>query len=97
MFQINAESAIRDFSTQYIVFNPATDRVEDVRCTVTRGGEVVESAESYVRSLSDPDSRMYYDVQARVLAVPSLGKGSLVDLSYRVRSGGGAAVPRICR
>ncbi len=87
VFQINAESAIRDFSTQYIVFNPATDRVEDVRCTVTRGGEVVESAESYVRSLSDPDSRMYYDVQARVLAVPSLGKGSLVDLSYRVRSG----------
>lgn len=87
VFRINAESAIRDFSTQYIIFNPATDRVEDVRCTVTRGGEVVESAESYVRSLSDPESRMYYDVQARVLSVPSLGKGSLVDLSYRVRSG----------
>ncbi|MCU0844806.1 MAG: DUF3857 domain-containing protein [Spirochaetes bacterium] len=87
VFRINAESAIRDFSTQYILFNPATDRVENVRCTVTRGGEVVESAETYVRSLSDPESRMYYDVQARVLSVPSLARGSVVDLSYRVRSG----------
>ncbi len=87
IFRINAESAIRDFSTQYIIFNPSTDRVEDVRCTVARGGEVVESAESYVRSLSDPESRTYYDVQARVLSVPSLGRGSVVDLSYRIRSG----------
>lgn len=87
VFRINAESAIRDFSTQYILFNPSTDRVEDVRCVVNRGGETVETSETYARSLSDPESRMYYDVQARVLAVPALGRGSLVDLSYRLRSG----------
>jgi len=87
VFRINDESAIRDFSTQYIIFNPSTDRVDDVRCVVNRGGETVETSETYTRSLSDPESRMYYDVQARVLAVPALGRGSLVDLSYRLRSG----------
>ena len=87
VFRIHAESAIRDFSTQYILFNPSTDRVIDVRCVVNRGGETVETSETYTRSLSDPESRMYYDVQTRVLAVPALGRGSLVDLSYRLRSG----------
>ncbi len=87
VFRINADSAIGDFSTQYIVFNPETDSVDNVRCVVSHGGETVESSQTYTRSLSDPESRLYYDVQARVLAIPSLGRGSLVDMSYRLRSG----------
>lgn len=86
IIKINDEEAIDDFSRQYVVFNPFSDRVRELRCTVINGGRAIDAVESYTQSLSDPESRMYYDIHAKVIAVPALQKGSIIELRYRIRS-----------
>ncbi|MCU0822197.1 MAG: DUF3857 domain-containing protein [Spirochaetes bacterium] len=88
--EINHQDAAKDFSTQYVVVNPDTDRIEDFRCAVINDGESIETSEAVKQSLSDPESRLYYDLQASVISLPSIKKGSIVDVRYTVKNSGGA-------
>ncbi len=83
---INDESAIKDFNTQYIIVDPDVETVENVRCIVIHDGSRINSTGRYRKSLSDPESRLYYDLEAIVIPVISLRKGSILDLSYTVKN-----------
>ncbi|MDY6969033.1 MAG: DUF3857 domain-containing protein [Spirochaetota bacterium] len=88
-YMINDTDAINDFSTQYIITDPSTDRIENLKCFVINNGARTETSVSYKRSLSDPASRLYYDMEANIIQTPSLKKGSLIDLSYVIKSKSG--------
>ena len=85
IFRINDKSVIKDFSYQQIIIDPAYDKVEELSCIVINDGNRVEVTSVYNRSLSDPESRLYYDLQSKIISVPSLRKGSIIDLRYVVK------------
>ncbi len=89
VIRIQDPGSIGDFSRHYIVYNPVTDRVENARLSVTTDGSTIETDEGHTRSLSDPESSLYYDLKVKVLTAQSLRKGSIVDFSYCVRSNEG--------
>ncbi|TAL38030.1 MAG: DUF3857 domain-containing protein [Spirochaetes bacterium] len=89
IYKLQHESILDDFRQQYIVFDPAVDRITDVRCTVINDGAGTDAAEGYTHSLSEPESRLYYDVSARTVNLPSIRKGSVIDFRYRVKSEAG--------
>ncbi|HPA70876.1 MAG TPA: DUF3857 domain-containing protein [Spirochaetota bacterium] len=86
VYRVNQAGAIQDFSRQSIVINPKTDTLESVRCEVVNGTERVETSETHAQSLSEPESRLYYDMTAHVVSVPSLRPGSVINLNYTVKS-----------
>ncbi len=86
VYLINQASEINEFSRYSIVINPSTDRLEGVRCVVINGSERVATSETHSRSLSDPESRLYYDLTAHVLTAPGLRPGSIMSVEYVVKS-----------
>ena len=89
VIQVNDDSVVDEFAVQHVVFLPETERVENLLCSVWSDGTAKDISERYIKSLSDPESRLYYDLSALVIPVASLAKGGVVDLSYTVRQKGG--------
>ena len=86
IIRVQDESCIEQFSQFYIVINQSSERLESARCTVMNGEKRVETNETHGMSLSDPEGGIYSDLQARIMVPPSLQKGSIIDLEYRIRS-----------
>jgi tetratricopeptide (TPR) repeat protein len=86
VFQINDDAVAEHFSYRHIVFAPEREKVENVSCVVHDGMLSREVTERYLKSLSDPESRLYYDLSSLIVPVPLLRKGSLLDFSYTVKS-----------
>ena len=86
--KIYDESAINDFRNQYIIYEPGIDSIENIRCRVINDGEVADITERYTRELSDPESRLYYNLEAVMIPVSSLRRGSILDISYTIKNRG---------
>ncbi|HQP48936.1 MAG TPA: DUF3857 domain-containing protein [Spirochaetota bacterium] len=86
---VNDESAVNTFSQFSVVLDPSTDRLENLECSVINGNEKVDTSEYVTRSLSDPESRLYYNLMAFVVRVPSVRKGSVIQFRYRITSRSG--------
>ncbi len=86
---VHDESAVQAFSQFSVVLDPSTDRLENIECSVINGNEKVDTSEYITRSLSDPDSRLYYNLLACIVRAPSLRKGSVVRFRYRITSRSG--------
>ncbi|MDY6932929.1 MAG: DUF3857 domain-containing protein [Spirochaetota bacterium] len=89
IYLVNDPSLAKEFSREYIVIDPSTDRIEDLRCFVINNGDIIETSISHKRSLSDPEARLYYDLEANIISLPSIRKGSIIDLRYVIKSKGG--------
>ncbi len=83
---INSRSEIRNYSSQYIVLDPGAESAENVSCAVVRNLVPMEVTERYRKSLSRPESRLYYNLEALVIPVPSLAPGDIIDLRYVIRN-----------
>ncbi|MCX7678839.1 MAG: DUF3857 domain-containing protein [Spirochaetes bacterium] len=88
IYKIHSYNAIKDLSHHAIILNPAYETLEKILCTVTNNAKRVETSETKIQSISDPESRLYYDAIAHILTVPSLREGSLVDISYTIKTKG---------
>ncbi len=86
---VNAQSEIRKFNNRYIVLDPDAESVENVSCAIVRGLVRTEIPERYRKSLSQPESRLYHNLEALVIPVPSLAPGDIIDLRYVIRNRGG--------
>lgn len=86
VYKIHSATAIKELSRHAIIINPATENLERILCTVINGSSRVETSETRMQSLSDPESRLYYDAIAHILTVPSLREGSIVDISYSIKT-----------
>lgn len=89
VIRVNSEETFREFTQQYIIIDPATETVEDLRCYLITGNRRVEIKQRYRKSLSDPESSLYYNLEAVIIPVSALEKGSILDLQYVIRNTGG--------
>jgi len=90
IIKILNDEAIDSFRNQYIIYEPETETVGQVKCTVTNGPNSIEMSARYGKSLSDPESRLYYNLEALILPVTNLRRGSVIDFSYTIKNRGGA-------
>ena len=89
IIKIYDDIAINDFNLQYIVYEPGIDSIENIRCKVINGGEISAITERYTQQMSDPESRLYYNLEAVSIPVQNLRKGSILDFSYTLKNKGG--------
>ncbi len=87
--KINNSSALKAYENQVIVIDPSTEKIENLKCAVINNGSRIEMTARYRKSLSDPESRLYYDLEAVIIPLSSLAKGSVIDLSYTISNRGG--------
>jgi cellulose synthase operon protein C len=87
---INDRSQIRNYSNQYVVLDPGTESAENVSCCLVRNRARIEIAERYHRPLSRPESRLYYNLEALIIPVPSLTPGDIIDFRYVIKNRGSA-------
>ncbi|MFC1671034.1 DUF3857 domain-containing protein [Spirochaetota bacterium] len=88
IIQINDKTASTDFKNHFIVINPKLERMENLKCYVINDNAKIEIQNKYRRSLSDPESRLYYDLEAIIMPIASIKKGSIIDISYRIKNSG---------
>ncbi len=86
IYKINSCTAIKELSRQTVIISPLNESLEHILCTVTNGSSRVETSDTTIQSLSDPESRLYYDEIAHILSVPSLREGSIVEFSYVLKT-----------
>jgi len=68
-----------------VILDPALDTVENLDCSIIADGTRTRQKESYRQPLSDPESRLYYNLEALVLPLPFLKAGSVVDFRYTIK------------
>ncbi len=88
VYRINDEDEIKNSRAQFAVFEPDTESIEDLKCTVFNGPDRIEMTERFLKNLSDPESSLYYNLQALTVPVYSLKKGSVIDWSYTIKNRG---------
>ncbi len=88
VYRINDEDEIKNSRAQFAVFEPDTESIEDLKCTVFNGSDRIEMTERFLKNLSDPESSLYYNLQALTVPIYSLKKGSIVDWSYTIKNRG---------
>jgi tetratricopeptide (TPR) repeat protein len=90
LVMVNAQSEVRNFNNQYIVLSPEDESVESLSCGLIHNMVRAEISERYRKSLSDPESRLYYNREAIIIPIPSLVPGDIVDLRYVIKNRSGA-------
>jgi hypothetical protein len=88
VYRINDEDEIKNSRAQFAVYDPDTESVDDLKCIVLNGSGRAEMTERFNKALSDPESSLYYNLQAITVPIYSLKKGSIVDWSYTVKNRG---------
>jgi tetratricopeptide (TPR) repeat protein len=88
--KIYDDIAVDDFNNQYIVYEPGIDFIENIRCRVINGAEISDITDRYTKQLSDPESRLYYNLEAVMIPVSDLKRGSILDFSYTLKNTGAA-------
>lgn len=89
VMMVNDRDEIRAFNTQYIVYDPDIESAENVSCAVVHHSLRSEITERYRKSLSQPDSGLYYNCQALIIPVSPLEPGDIIDLRYVIKNRGG--------
>lgn len=89
VYRINDSGHAEEFEYQYIVFDPQVEHPENIRCVVIKNGKASEVTSMYRRSLSDPEARLYYNLEAIVIPV-EVDADTVIDFSYTMKNRGGA-------
>lgn len=87
--KIYSDEAAAEFARQYVVYEPETEAVENLRCRILNGDETINATNIHVSSLSDPESRLYYNLNAISIQATGITKGSVLDFSYTIKNSGG--------
>lgn len=79
------EEGASDFRAHGISFTPDDQQVTVRRARVFRqDGSVEEASGRFLRYLSEPEYRMYYDERAEIIELPRLRPGDVVEIAYRI-------------
>lgn len=89
IYRINDRSVFNDFKHQYIIYDPQRESVENIRCSVINAGSSIDMNDMIKKSISDPESRLYYDLEAIIIPVNLIQKGSILDIKYVVKNRSG--------
>lgn len=78
----NAES----LKQQYFIINAGEDEVVSINSSVSYEGETAGTGSVSYQHLTDPESRLYYDMGAVIVNYPSLKKNAVITLDYTIHS-----------
>lgn len=94
IIQVLKDSGIKPFRTFSITFSPKIDKVilleasvrnsGSIKSIISRGSRynILHSQNQFEQSLSDPDSKLYYNSKAKIYVMPSVRVGSILTFSY---------------
>ncbi len=82
---IVSQQGARDYTTRTITYPPAAQKLQVLHARVFKADGRLVNAETISDSgPADATSAMYYDTRTRTLRYPSLEKGDVVELDYRL-------------
>ncbi|MGZ4814533.1 MAG: DUF3857 domain-containing protein, partial [Terriglobales bacterium] len=85
VFYIANQRGARDYSNRTIQYSQTSQQLSVAHARIyTRDGRVVNAEDEGDSSVADANISMYYDTRSRSFRFPSLQKGDVVELEYRV-------------
>jgi transglutaminase-like putative cysteine protease len=83
--EVRGEDAAKRMRTHTVEFTPTAQRVKILAARVFRRDGSVENAIGRgTAPISEPWYRLYYDLEAEIVELPSLDPGDVVEYAYRV-------------
>ena len=85
VFYIANDHGAREYSTRSVQYNLESQQLSIVRARVYKAdGRVLDAGEAGERSVSDEKAGLYYDTRSRSVRFPSLQKGDVIELEYKI-------------
>jgi transglutaminase-like putative cysteine protease/tetratricopeptide (TPR) repeat protein len=85
VFYIATQRGARDYSNRTIQYSETSQRLTVASARVyTRDGRVISAEDEGESSVADTNISMYYDTRSRSFRFPSLQKGDVIELEYRI-------------
>lgn len=85
IFYIANEHGVREYSTRTIQYYKDSQQLEIVHARVfKRDGRTIDGSDDGEKSVADNNASMYYDTVSRTVRFPSLQRGDVVELEYRL-------------
>lgn len=82
---IASEQGARDYTTRTVTYSPGAQKLHVLHARVFKADGRIVNAETVSDSgPADATSAMYYDTRTRTLRYPSLEKGDVIELDYRL-------------
>ena len=82
---IASEQGARDYSTRTVTWSPGAQKLQLLHARVFKAdGRIVNAETTGDSGPADAVSAMYYDTRTSTLRYPSLEKGDVVELDYRI-------------
>ncbi len=82
--QIHDEAAARDWRSHAIPYTPGWQRVQVLQARVYRGGRTLRARQTLEQEVGEASWRVYYDRRLRIVLLPELRPGDVLELRYRV-------------
>ncbi len=82
--RIGDEAGATQWRTYAIPFEPDSQRVELLRVQVYRGERRLGAFQTFEQSVGEASWRVYYDRRLKVVVLPTLRPGDVVEIRYRV-------------
>ncbi|HVZ19201.1 MAG TPA: DUF3857 domain-containing protein [Terriglobales bacterium] len=85
IFYIANQRGARDYSNRCVQYGETSQQLSVVHARVyTRDSRVVNAEDEGESSVADANISMYYDTRSRSFRFPSLQKGDVIELDYRI-------------
>lgn len=82
---IVGEQGAREYTTRTVTYSPGAQKLQVLHARVFKAdGRIVNAETAADSGPSDATAAMYYDTRTRTLRYPSLEKGDVVELDYRL-------------
>lgn len=83
--KVYSDRGVDAYRTFPISYSPARQDVAIIRARITKAdGSILDGYGETDRNVNEPWTGMYYDARAKVLSFPSLAKGDVLELQYRI-------------
>lgn len=90
VFLMANDRGARDYSTRYIQYSHATQKLVVLGARLYKAdGRVLEAEDQGEVSVADTSVSMYYDTRSRALRFATLEKGDTIELEYRISPNSG--------
>jgi tetratricopeptide (TPR) repeat protein len=86
IYLVNNADRANFLKTKYLVFDGVSEIVDEIRYAIIRADGNTESRDFISESLSDPESRIYYDLVAITVRAPKFKNGDILVFEYRKRT-----------
>ncbi len=91
IYTINNSELCQDLKKHQFVINAHYDKILSMYISVTHNNRVYSSSSINKQSLSDPESRLYYDIELVSLDLPYFSDDCIVEIDYTLQSSEGVA------